>query len=300
MKDSTLERLSLWNLEGQKYFSLGDGDVVIFDDISLLPDERARQTDVIIHIICTQGRMQLTYNSRTYELNSGEVFIVQPNSVVSDFLVSTDLRCTVLCVRPEPYASLLYVSKRIWNDVSHVRHNPVFPLTDSDLQRLYRYFELIAEKAGQSEEPFYEAIARSLVSAVVLELVAIYERHARKVDTPDDEGHYSQSDLLVKRFLELVHQHAGRIRSVSEYAGMLNVTPKYLSSLVKLSSGSNAHDLISQATVQAIETRLRYSELSVKEIAADLDFPSLSFFGRFVKEHLGASPNEYRKRIKKQ
>ncbi len=32
---------------------------------------------------------------------------------------------------------------------------------------------------------------------------------------------------------------------------------------------------------------------SVKEICTDLDFSNLSFFGKFVKEHLGMSPTEY-------
>ena len=31
-----------------------------------------------------------------------------------------------------------------------------------------------------------------------------------------------------------------------------------------------------------------------KEICNELDFPTLSFFGKFVREHLGMSPTEYR------
>ena len=39
---------------------------------------------------------------------------------------------------------------------------------------------------------------------------------------------------------------------------------------------------------------LRYSNKTIKEICTELDFPNLSFFGKFVKEHLGMSPTEYR------
>jgi AraC-like DNA-binding protein len=45
----------------------------------------------------------------------------------------------------------------------------------------------------------------------------------------------------------------------------------------------------------AIRQQLRYSDKTVKEIAAALDFPSLSFFGRFVREHLGMSPTAFRR-----
>ena len=34
----------------------------------------------------------------------------------------------------------------------------------------------------------------------------------------------------------------------------------------------------------------------VKEISTELDFPNLSFFGKFVKAHLGMAPTEYRQK----
>ena len=47
-------------------------------------------------------------------------------------------------------------------------------------------------------------------------------------------------------------------------------------------------------TVGTIRQQLRYTNKTVKEICNELDFPNLSFFGKFVKEHLGMSPTEYR------
>ncbi|MBQ5408231.1 MAG: AraC family transcriptional regulator [Prevotella sp.] len=40
--------------------------------------------------------------------------------------------------------------------------------------------------------------------------------------------------------------------------------------------------------------QLHYSNKTVKEISTELDFPNLSFFGKFVWEHMGMSPTEYR------
>ncbi|MFR9260817.1 MAG: helix-turn-helix domain-containing protein [Bacteroides cellulosilyticus] len=39
---------------------------------------------------------------------------------------------------------------------------------------------------------------------------------------------------------------------------------------------------------------LRNSQKSIKEIANELNFPNLSFFGKYVKQHLGMSPKQYR------
>lgn len=89
-------------------------------------------------------------------------------------------------------------------------------------------------------------------------------------------------------------------RSVKFYADKLYVSPKYLSMITKKVSGRTAYEWITGQVVAEIDYQLRYSDLSIKEIANNMQFPNLSFFGRYVKEHLGASPTEYRKNANKQ
>ena len=44
-----------------------------------------------------------------------------------------------------------------------------------------------------------------------------------------------------------------------------------------------------------IKQLLLYSDMSIKEVASEMGFENLSFFGKYVKKHLGLSPNHYRK-----
>jgi len=46
--------------------------------------------------------------------------------------------------------------------------------------------------------------------------------------------------------------------------------------------------------LKAIEHRLRFTEMTMQEIAYDLRFPNASFFGKYFKEHTGMTPLEYR------
>ena len=41
---------------------------------------------------------------------------------------------------------------------------------------------------------------------------------------------------------------------------------------------------------------LHRPDKSIKDIAFELDFPNLSFFGKYVKKHLGMSPKMYRQK----
>jgi AraC-like DNA-binding protein len=52
--------------------------------------------------------------------------------------------------------------------------------------------------------------------------------------------------------------------------------------------------LIHKAVTKDIADLLSYSNKSIKEIMVELDFPSLSFFGKYVKKHFGVGPKEYR------
>ena len=48
-------------------------------------------------------------------------------------------------------------------------------------------------------------------------------------------------------------------------------------------------------TMKAIVRYLKYSNMSIKEISEKLEFPNLSFFGKYVKGQFGCTPTEYRK-----
>ena len=67
------------------------------------------------------------------------------------------------------------------------------------------------------------------------------------------------------------------------------------SAVIKKESGRGPLEWIHEYTLQAIIRQLSYSDKSIKEISADLGFPNLSFFGKFVRAHLGTSPTEYRR-----
>ena len=81
---------------------------------------------------------------------------------------------------------------------------------------------------------------------------------------------------------------------VQQYADQLCVTPDYLTAVVKHISGRTAIEWIAESTVNAITHELLYTSRPIKEIADNLDFPSLSFFGKYYKQHTGFSPRERR------
>ena len=158
-------------------------------------------------------------------------------------------------------------------------------------------------KTQDGEGSFQHDVVRLLFQALILEFQMFVDRKRSLTPAPSpkergglDERNSSvrQSTIVYRRFMALLAESNGRVRSVSVFANMLNITPKYLSKCVKGESGRSPLELIHETTVGTIRQQLRYTNKTVKEICTELDFPNLSFFGKFVKEHLGMSPTKYR------
>ena len=76
---------------------------------------------------------------------------------------------------------------------------------------------------------------------------------------------------------------------------MQHITPRYFSTIIKEKSGNSALQWIVQMVITEAKQLLEGSDLSIKEIADQLNFPTQSFFGKYFKQYVGISPKEYRK-----
>jgi AraC-like DNA-binding protein len=98
---------------------------------------------------------------------------------------------------------------------------------------------------------------------------------------------YFKNDLLLTQGLP----------SVSMLASRLNLSPRYLSDLLKQETGKTAIDLIHIYLVNEAKNRLMGDNQSVSEIAYQLGFENLPYFSRLFKKETGISPNQFKKQL---
>lgn len=111
---------------------------------------------------------------------------------------------------------------------------------------------------------------------------------------------YTSGEFLLNKFIDLLETSYPKNREVSYYAEKLHVTPKFLSSICKASCGQTASRLIDKYVLKDIEYLMKQFSKTIKEIANELDFPSISFFGKYVKKHFGMSPRALREEYRKE
>jgi AraC-like DNA-binding protein len=182
-------------------------------------------------------------------------------------------------------------------DLTYLKQHPKVHLSDEDVSLLDDYFLLLCRRMRDPKPLLYSDIVRSLVSTMMLEMLCMMRRDKEQeaqlvIQEGNTPGFHRRQ--LADKFIRLVEQSDGRIRKVDDFASQLNITPKYLSTLLKETMSRRPSEMIKLFTLKAIERRLRFTDMTMQEIANDLNFPNASFFGKYFKEHTGMTPLEYR------
>lgn len=275
---------------------IADSDeLVVMEHFGGVPAGRVRPLDHGLVIICTAGVAQFEYDGHTVQLSKNDLFLLMAHSVVEKFMSSVDFDCRELWFsRGEMWNMNMYVKNSL-ADLLPLKHNPKVTLSDVDATLFETYFKQLSYHIRNSSQLLYPEITHSIVGAFLLEVLSVLRRGNNMLK---DNNLINNSGLhgrkLADRFVQLVEQSDGRIRRVDEFAQMLNVTPKYLSKLLMDTMHRKPSVIVAFFTLQAIENRLRYTDMTMQQIADDLHFANASFFGKYFKEHSGMTPMEYR------
>ena len=270
-----------------------DGQITLIE--SLLDVERgdAAKLEHFVFILCLRGHAAISIDGRSYNLYPDNVLICHPNIVLGESMSSMDFEFRGVVLSKDYLQRLPLVSTdNMWDVMMFFEKAPVLSLTPDEVKDFCRYYDLIRPRLADTHLRYREELLSALLTALLYELSNIISRFADFRPQP-----YSAGSNVFRNFLSLLSSSYPKSRSVAYYADKLCLTPKYLSTVCKEVSGETASELINRYVVKDIDFLLKQRGRSVKEICNELEFPNLSFFGRYVKKHLGLSPKQYREKV---
>jgi AraC-like DNA-binding protein len=285
---------------GSDTIRLGDSDeLVVMENFGSLPQGELTLDNHGLIIICTDGIAQFDYDGQQIQLRKNDLYLYMAHSVVSNFMSSPDFNCRQIWFSRSELWNINMYGEVSLADLTYLKQHPKVQLSDEDVSLLDDYFMLLCRRMRDQKPLLYSEIVRSLVSTMMLEMLCMMRRDKEQKAQSDFQENNTlgfHRRRLVDKFMRLVEQSDGRMRRVDDFASQLNITPKYLSTLLKETMSRRPSEMIQLFTMKAIERRLRFTDMTMQEIANDLKFPNASFFGKYVKEHLGMTPLEYRKK----
>ena len=289
--------------KGNDTLRIGDSDeLVVMENFGSLPQGELSLDSHGLIVICTGGMAQFDYDGQQIQLHKNDLYLYMAHSVVCNFMSSPDFNCRQIWFSRSELWNINMYGEVSLADMTYLKQHPKVHLSDEEMALLEDYFKLLCRRMRDQKPLLYSDIVRSLVSTMMLEMLCMIRRDKEQKaqsDIQEDNSPGFHKRRIADKFMRLVEQSDGRIRRVDDFATQLNVTPKYLSTVLKEVMNRRPSTFIQLYTMKAIEHRLRYTDMTMQEISNDLNFPNPSFFGKYCKEHLGMTPLEYRMKYHK-
>ena len=276
-------------------FDYIDNDVLMLTEFGELVKLETKELDRYLVLACNNGRLMVDVNGESMELKGVEALILPPKTRLSNYLASPDVNCDLVGISSQLAKRLLGSHIDEWNRSIYVnRTNHI--IADEEVRRQFAYYrDIINFKMQQHERRFHHEVVHAILQAILFDYL---EKMLEEVPTVEVENITSQKSALFKRFLELLTTRHVKHQLVDTYAQELCVSPNYLTKISREMSGKTALEWIREYTEADIRYYLLNTDLSVKEIADELGFPNLSFFGKYCRRAFGASPNDFRKKMR--
>ena len=248
--------------------------------------------DAFVIGVCTEGETTFTSNLKEYRLKKDSLFIIGPKH---NLQIQSDNRfkAHVIVITPDFLRRINIDTKHMMPLFLQFGSRPCMELTHKECTSLRSFISMVEQELEGPETDFAVEIVGGLIAATIYKVGDILTHYIEEHPELENPIH-NRAEEYFKQFTELLGEHYTRERSVGYYARQLCITPKYLTTLIKRISGKSVSEWIDSYVILEAKTLLKYSNMSVQEIAYYLNFPNQSFFGSYFKRNTGMSPSQYK------
>lgn len=289
MDNNTLPKINIDLLKSiGEIDSLGE-DFAISNDVSKISQfSYPQRLETAVFALSLQGQIHFSINLEDYTIGANQLVTLLPQQIVQYHEKSEDFRGLFIIMNDKLIEEVL-PNWQIIPIFFYVMQHPCTVITEEERNRFEQYYTLIMSHLKNKERPYCKEIIHSLIRALYYEVSGIFSNHRTETDNTG-----TRQDELFAKFLKNVGEHFKKERSVTYYAEMMCVTPKYLSSVIKQVSNKTAGEWIADYVIFEAKTLLKTTGMSVQEVSYELNFPNQSFFGKYFKERTGMTPGQFR------
>lgn len=248
--------------------------------------------DAFIIGVGTEGETSVSFNLHEFRLKKDSMFIFTPKNIL---LVNSQqyFKADVIAISPDFMRRINIDIKNMMPLFLKFVENPTLALTPEESRSMRGMIAQIERETRGPETHFSFDIVSGLIAATIYKVGDIMYHYLAEHPEGQNNSH-NRTEEYFKQFTLLLGEHFREERSVGFYARQLCITPKYLTTLIKRISGQSVSEWIDNYVILEAKTLLKYSTMSIQEIAYYLNFPNQSFFGSYFKRNTGMSPSQYK------
>ncbi len=241
---------------------------------------------------CQRGSVEVSLEGCHYHIKPGDVYIYMASTLVHLLHKSEDAEGIMVEV---DFYYILPIVNKVINVESQLfmRKNPCVSLSGEQCAHfeylLNNLWDRINAEDCQKENVQYQHLKLELIKSmgqtICYEILNMY--FTNQPLQPLQQG---KKDVVFQNFMLSLFRFYRKERDVSFYARMQHITPRYFSAIIKEKTGDSALQWIVRMVITEAKQLLEESDLSIKEIADQLNFPTQSFFGKYFKQYVEFRP----------
>lgn len=238
--------------------------------------------------LCTKGHGRMRINFQEYEFCENTLISIIPGYMVEMLYESEDLTFEFFFFTFDFIVDFNLIMNI---DLSEkIEQMPCLKLNKKETQNLLEYHAFIVKQYKKTENTYRDKIVKSLLYGVICEIIQLYEdsylfQTVRKK---------TRQEELTSQFFELLFKHYKQERKISFYADQMFITSKYLSKIIKESTGKPINQWIDEMVIMAVKALLKTSDMTNLQISEELNFANASFYSSFFRKRTGMTPIQYR------
>ncbi|HBG41692.1 MAG TPA: AraC family transcriptional regulator [Porphyromonadaceae bacterium] len=236
--------------------------------------------------ICTKGYAVIKINFQEFFVSPNSIVTIFPNRIIEPIDISGDFTTESLYFTFDFVSDLPLVSN--FSILDKIENTPCIDVPSSEASNILKYHSFIVEQYNRKDHPYRQEITKSLLFALITEIGALY------LTSEQIKNANTHAEYLVKHFYRLLKNHHKEERRISFYADKLCLSPKYLTTILKKTTGKSVHEWINDAVIVSAKILLKTTAFTITEISDDLNFADASLFCRFFKQHTKMTPLQYR------
>jgi AraC-like DNA-binding protein len=239
---------------------------------------------------------KVKYGQDYYDFDEGGMLFASPNQVIGSYGENVAEICSMytLLVHPDFFLNYSLAKKIKQYGFFSYATNEALHLSEKEKTTILSIFKNIDEELNSRIDDFSQDVIISQIELLLNYANRFYKRQFITRKAVNSDLLQKLEDLLDEYFTSNKSLSDG-IPTVQYLSEHLNVSPGYLSDMVRSLMGQNAQGLIHQKIIEKAKEKLSITNLSVSEVAYELGFGHPSSFTKLFKAKTKLSPLAFRK-----
>lgn len=241
-------------------------------------------------VLFTKGKGIHEVDFMTYEVKSGALFFLNPGQT-HHWELSDDVEGYIF-FHTQSFYDLQYTHKRLSDFPFYYSiYNPSCIYLDNiKCLHLAALFKMLL-----SEYTTENTLTKEAISSII-DLIYVESTRAYMLQNPTTLNNKDKYYSKFRSFEELIENNFRDIKLPSEYAKMLNITPKHLNRIAQEVVGKTASDVILERVFNEAKKEILLQKQGFADIAYSLGYDDYAYFSRIFTKKTGTTPSAFLKR----